>query len=114
MRRDITVGVAYGTDTDKVRDILLEVARAQPHALQNPQPVVQFSAFGDSSLDFLLMVWVDNVAYGMETESNIRFDINRRFREEGIEIPFPQREVRIVGGAQTPEALAAAAAAGGD
>ena len=76
--------------------------------------MVQFSAFGDSSLDFLLMVWVENVAYGTETESNIRFAINRRFREEGIEIPFPQREVRIVGGCDDPATLAAAAAAGGD
>ena len=114
MRRDISVGVAYGTDTDKVRDILLEVAKAQPHVLRNPQPVVQFSAFGDSSLDFLLMVWVENVSFGMETESNIRFDLNRRFREEGIEIPFPQREVRIVGGCDDPTALAAAAAGGDD
>lgn len=95
MRRDITVGVAYGTDTDKVRTILLEVAKAQPHVLLNPQPVVQFSSFGDNSLDFLLMVWVDNVAFGMETESDIRFGINRRFREQGIEIPFPQRDVWI-------------------
>ncbi|WP_428559700.1 MAG: mechanosensitive ion channel family protein [Solidesulfovibrio sp. DCME] len=114
MRRDITVGVAYGTDTDKVRGILLEVAKAQPHVLRNPEPVVQFSAFGDSSLDFLLMVWVDNVAYGAGTESDIRFAINRRFREEAIEIPFPQREVRIVAGADTPTAIVAAAAAGAD
>ncbi|EFL51224.1 MscS Mechanosensitive ion channel [Solidesulfovibrio fructosivorans JJ]] len=96
MRRDITVGVAYGSDTGKVRDILIEVARAHPHVLQNPSPSVQFSAFGDSSLDFLLMVWVDNVAYGMDTESDIRFSIDRRFREESIEIPFPQCDVRIV------------------
>jgi len=114
MRRDITVGVAYGTDTDTVRDILIEVAKAQPHVLRNPEPVVQFSAFGDSSLDFLLMVWVDNVAYGASTESDIRFAINRRFREQGIEIPFPQREVRIVAGADTPAAMVAAAAAGAD
>lgn len=113
MRRDITVGVAYGTDTDTVRDILLDVAKAQPHVLVNPAPVVQFSAFGDSSLDFLLMVWVDNVAFGASTESDIRFAINRRFREQGIEIPFPQREVRIVSGADTPGATVAAAAAGG-
>jgi small-conductance mechanosensitive channel len=113
MRRDITVGVAYGTDTDTVRDILLDVAKAQPHVLVNPAPLVQFSAFGDSSLDFLLMVWVDNVAFGASTESDIRFAINRSFREQGIEIPFPQREVRIVSGADTPGATIAAAAAGG-
>ncbi|UJX40508.1 mechanosensitive ion channel [Desulfovibrio sp. JY] len=96
MRRDITVGVAYGSDTGKVRDILLDVARAHPHVLQNPSPSVQFSSFGDSSLNFLLMVWVDNVAYGMDTESDIRFSIDRRFREGAIEIPFPQCDVRII------------------
>lgn len=116
MRREIAVGVAYGTDTDKVRDILLDVAKAQPHVLRNPAPRVQFTAFGDSSLDFLLYVWVDNVNFGLPTDSDIRFAINRRFREEGIEIPFPQREVRILtgGGETSPEAVKAAAAAGGD
>lgn len=97
MRRDISVGVAYGSDTDKVRNILLEVAGEHPHVLQNPAPIVQFSQFGDSSLDFLLMVWVDNVAFGMSTESDLRFAINRAFLKAGIEIPFPQREVRIIG-----------------
>jgi len=112
VRREIAVGVAYGSDTDRVREILLEAARSQPHVLPQPEPSVQFLNFGESSLDFKLFFWVDNVSAGLSTTSDIRFAINRRFREEGIDIPFPQREVRIVEG--TDPSGVAAAAGGGD
>lgn len=116
VRREIGVGVAYGSDTDRVREILLEAARNQPHVLATPQPSVQFLNFGESSLDFKLFFWVDDVSAGQSTTSDIRFAINRRFREEGIEIPFPQREVRIVEGLDPSGGAVAmaAAAAGGD
>ncbi len=112
VRREIAVGVAYGSDTDRVREILLEAARSQPHVLAQPEPSVQFLNFGESSLDFKLFFWVDDVSAGLSTTSDIRFAINRRFREEGIAIPFPQREVRIVEG--TDPTGGAVAAAGGD
>jgi small-conductance mechanosensitive channel len=107
VRREITVGVAYGSNTEQVREILLDAARGHPHVLKTPEPSVQFQNFGESSLDFKLLFWVDNVSAGVATTSDIRFDIDRRFREEGIDIPFPQREVRIVEGASATDCAAA-------
>ncbi len=109
VRREIAVGVAYGSNTEKVRTILLESARNHPRVLGNPEPSVQFLNFGESSLDFKLFFWVDNVSAGMSTTSDIRFAIDKRFREEGIEIPFPQREVRIVEGMENAVHAAAGA-----
>ena len=110
VRRDIAVGVAYGSDTELVRQILLDAAINQPRVLKTPAPSVQFQNFGDSSLDFRLFFWVDNVGAALSTTSDIRFAIDKRFREHGIDIPFPQREVRIVAGSCDP---AQAASAGG-
>ena len=111
VRREITVGVAYGSDTELVRSILLDAARNHPRVLGTPEPAVQFLNFGESSLDFKLLFWVDNVAAALSTTSDIRFVIDRRFREEGIDIPFPQREVRIVDGHPAETRLAATGAA---
>jgi len=108
VRREIAVGVAYGSDTELVRDILLDAARNHPRVLKQPEPSVQFQNFGESSLDFKLLFWVDNVAAALSATSDIRFAIDRRFREEGIDIPFPQREVRIVEGQSLESRLAAA------
>lgn len=110
VRREIAVGVAYGSNTERVRAILLEVASNHPRVLKHPEPTVQFQNFGESSLDFKLLFWVDNVSTGIATTSDIRFEIDRRFREEGIDIPFPQREVRIVAGDPSPERVAAGGA----
>ena len=112
VRREITIGVAYGSNTDQVRQILLDAVAGHPHVLTTPAPAVQFTNFGESSLDFKLLFWVDNVNVAVGTTSDIRFAIDRRFREVGIDIPFPQREVRIVAGAGDP--VQAAAGAGAD
>ncbi len=96
VRREVTVGVAYGSDTGKVRDLLFRAAAEHPRVLSEPAPLVQFINFGESSLDFKLMFWVADVAHGVSTASEMRFLIDRIFREEGISIPFPQREVRMV------------------
>jgi len=96
VRREVTVGVAYGSDTEKVRELLFRAAAEHPRVLSDPAPLVQFINFGESSLDFKLMFWVADVAHGVSTASEIRFLIDRIFREEGISIPFPQREVRVV------------------
>jgi small-conductance mechanosensitive channel len=109
VRREIAVGVAYGSETELVRSILLEAAAGHPRVLRDPAPSVLFQNFGESSLDFKLFFWVDDVSAALTAMSDIRFAIDRRFREEGIDIPFPQREVRIVDGADP----AARAAAGG-
>ena len=93
----IAVGVAYGSDTHLVRDILQRVARAHPMAVTHdprvPAPIVYFMGFGDSSLDFELRFFIQNIDYKLTVSSDIRFAIDDAFREAGIEIPFPQRVV---------------------
>lgn len=94
-RIEVAVGVAYGSDTDQVRTLLLECARAHDRIARYPAPVVVFSEFGDSSLNFELRCFTDNVMNRLSIASDLRFIIDRRFREEGIDIPFPQRVVHL-------------------
>ena len=96
-RIEIPIGVAYGSDTEKVRDVLLACARAHPRLLADPPPTVLFRAFGDSSLNFELRCFTSDVTERGATISDILFAIDRRFREEKIEIPFPQRVVHLAG-----------------
>ena len=92
-RYAIGVGVAYGSDTDKVREILLECAYANKKVLKKPEPYVIFKDFGACSLEFELRVYVSDIWAGWVVPSDLRFAINKRFAEEGIEIPFPQMVV---------------------
>ena len=96
IRRVITVGVAYGSDTALVSAILKEIAVKAQWVLKTPEPDVLFSDFGDSALIFKLRVWtlVDQM---IKVETHIRFEIERLFREHHIEIPFPQHDVHIIG-----------------
>lgn len=96
-RIEIPVGVAYGSDTAKVRDMLVACARAHPRILADPPPTALFRAFGDSSLNFELRCFTDNVMERLAIVSDLLFAIDRRFREEGIDIPFPHRTVHVVG-----------------
>jgi small-conductance mechanosensitive channel len=96
-RIEIPVGVAYGSDTEKVRDVLLACARAHPRVIADPPPAVLFRAFGDSSLNFELRCFTDNVMERLVIISDLLFAIERRFREEGIEVPYPQRTVHLAG-----------------
>ena len=96
-RIEIPIGVAYGSDTEKVRDVLLTCARAHPRTLAEPPPTVLFRAFGESSLDFELRLFTSDVTERSATVSDLLFAIDRRFREEGIEIPYPQRVVHLSG-----------------
>jgi small-conductance mechanosensitive channel len=91
----IGVGVAYGSDTSVVRDALVAVALGHPDVVKDPLPVVFFKNFGDSTLDFELAVWHDRPDREPTITSDLRFEIDRVFRERAIEIPFPQREVRL-------------------
>jgi small-conductance mechanosensitive channel len=91
-----SVGVAYGTDVGKVSGILHEVAEAHPKVLKEPEkyrPLVRFTEFGDSSLNFQLWTWIDNVYDRFEVKTDLNKEIDRRFKEENITIPFPQRTV---------------------
>ena len=94
-RIDVAVGVAYGSDTARVRDLLLDVARDHSSILGHPEPFVIFLDFGESSLDFELRCFTGDVIYRPRIASDLRFDIDRLFREEGIEIPFPHRVVHL-------------------
>ncbi|MCF8051144.1 MAG: mechanosensitive ion channel [Desulfobacterales bacterium] len=94
LRRSITVGVAYGSDVTLVRDTLLEIGRSLPKVLKSPAPDVLFTDFGDSALIFRLRIWTD-IDNMLSLETAIRFEIDRLFKERGIEISFPQRDIHI-------------------
>lgn len=98
LRITIAVGVAYGSDTELVKRLLLQVAHQHPLVLgpdqtEAPAPVVQFVAFGDNSLNFELKVYVREVAKRYMVRSDINFAIDAAFREHQVNIPFPQREL---------------------
>lgn len=114
VRREVTVGVAYGSDTERVRDLLFRSAAEHPKVLTDPPPIVQFLNFGESSLDFKLMFWVGDVSIGASVTSEMRFIIDRIFRQEGVSIPFPQREVRVVSESGTSSGQDAALVTGAD
>ena len=96
-RIEIPVGVSYGADVDLVRDTLIEVAASHPEVMRDPEPFVLFTAFGDSSLDFELRCFVPQAGRKVRIATAMRFEIVRLFRERGIEIPFPQRDVHLQG-----------------
>ncbi|MBP5615847.1 MAG: mechanosensitive ion channel family protein, partial [Alphaproteobacteria bacterium] len=89
-RVNVSVGVAYGSDVEKVRDILIECALNNPKVLKKPAPYVIFTDFAASSLNFDLRCYSSNIWEGWTIPSELRFAINKRFIEEGIEIPFQQ------------------------
>lgn len=93
----VTVGVAYGSDASKVEQVLLDVARAHPNVIKElgKDPVVRFSNFADSALEFKLIVWVDNFMNQWRVAHELRKELSKRFAKEGIEIPFPQRTIYI-------------------
>jgi len=95
-RSEIPVSVSYDTDPRKVMDILLELVRSIPKVLRNPEPHVEFLRFGPSSLDFEMRFYLSDLSDGMEIRNNLRIEILKRFKEEGISIPYPHQELHIV------------------
>ncbi|MBW3572733.1 MAG: mechanosensitive ion channel [Gemmatimonadetes bacterium] len=95
VRVRIAVGVAYGSDTERVRRALLRVAEASPEVLADPPPQVLFKDFGESSLDFELLAWLADPRDENPVLSQMRFAIDQAFRAEGITIPFPQRDLHV-------------------
>jgi small-conductance mechanosensitive channel len=93
-RLDFELGVAYGTDPEKVIAILLEAAKTQPEVLSLPEPAAYFVAFGESSLDFKLEVWC-RFELLARVRSELGLSLSRALRDAGIDIPFPQRDVHL-------------------
>ncbi len=101
-RFKLDVGVAYGSDVEKVRTILLACAHSHAEVLkfisdEDHNPFVRFSDFGDSSLKFELFFWTTNIFNVEFIKSDLRFEIDKKFREQGVTIPFPQRDIHIKG-----------------
>ncbi len=97
-RIHIPVGVAYGSDLEKVQAALLEAAQANPNVLKTPEPQVFFKGFGDSSLDFELLVWIARPQQHAQIKSHLNFKIDAAFRRRDISIPFPQRDLHVRSG----------------
>lgn len=95
VRVAIPVGVAYGSDTDLVRKALLEVAGRHGKVLKKPAPEVQFRAFGGSSLDFFLLVWIEEQQHRFRIASDLHFAVDKAFRKFGVEIAFPQLDLHL-------------------
>jgi small-conductance mechanosensitive channel len=102
-RIDINVGVAYGSDTDSVIELLLRVAREHDEVLKYPEPTVLFTSFGDSSLNFSLRAWAGRFQDFLRVGSELTARVNKAFAEAGIAIPFPQRDVHMKPGDRVPE-----------
>jgi len=94
VRFRVPVGVAYGSDLEKARTALLEVARENPQVLDHPSPTVFLEAFGGSSINLELVVWSKEMSYRPRRfRSDLNFAIARKLREAGVEIPSPQRDI---------------------
>jgi len=95
VRGSVEVGVAYGSPTGQVASLLLRAARERDHVLSWPEPLVRFTSFGDNALLFTLYFWVRPLSQRWDVESALRFRIDELFREAGITIAFPQRDIHL-------------------
>jgi small-conductance mechanosensitive channel len=94
-RIELAVGVAYGTPPERVIDLLLEVARANPEVNAEPEPLALFRGFGDNALNFELRAWAGFENY-LSVQSKLAIAVNEALQKNGIPIPFPQRDVRLI------------------
>lgn len=94
-RESVSVGVAYGSDTARVSQLLLKSLEGQEGVLKHPEPFVLFEDFGDSALQFSVYFFTSNSFADPRIKSDLRFKIDELFKESAISIPFPQREVHL-------------------
>ena len=94
-RIDLKIGIAYGSDTALARQILLDVARQHPDVLRKPAPKAIFRGFGESALDFELRAYIPDINYWPRAITELNMLIDRRLRDNGIEIAFPQRDIHV-------------------
>jgi small-conductance mechanosensitive channel len=95
VRRVIQIGVAYGSDVPLVIDTLMECATSNSNVMIMPEPQVFFRKFGESSLDFELRICIEDASNRYQVESDLHQEIDRRFRQAGIVIAFPQRDLHV-------------------
>ena len=91
----LTVGVAYGSNLTRVLSILDTAGKSHPDVLSDPEPNAIFTGFGESSIDFELRVWISDISKRLNIKSELGQEIDSRFREAGISIPFPQRDLHL-------------------
>lgn len=103
-RIDLDVGVEYGTPAQRVIDLLVTVAKTNPKVLSDPEPQALFVNFGDSSLDFKLRVWFnsDSLTYTQKIRSEIGVAVQKSLEDAGIGVPFPQRDIHLIGTPMSP------------
>jgi potassium efflux system protein len=94
-RLKFTVGVAHGTDTNRACEMLTEICRSHPNVLSDPPPTAFFEGFADSSLTLNVRLFLGNLEQRLQTRHEIISEVDRRFRAAGIEIAFPQRDLRV-------------------
>lgn len=102
LRMDIDVGVSYDSDLDSVLHSLREVAQENPEILKDPQPLVHLTEFADSAWNMKLRVWIDNPKRHQIVRSDINCAIVRKFREQGIVIAYPQRDLHVCSSVPLP------------
>lgn len=95
VRDNVSVGIAYGSDTLLVKELLINAALSIGEILPDPKPAVLFDDFGDSSLNFTVNFYVDDAFIVQRIKSDLRFEIDKKFRENKISIPFPQRDLHV-------------------
>jgi small-conductance mechanosensitive channel len=95
IRVTVSIGVAYGSDTELVNRILLKTAEDHSEVLSDPKPDVLFKEFGDSSLNFALRVWIPTPMGRLRITSDLNYAIDKAFRENNVTIPFPQQDVHF-------------------
>jgi small-conductance mechanosensitive channel len=95
VRLNIDVGVSYTSDLDTVLRSLYDVAEENKKVLKSPEPVVHFMGFGDSSWNMRLRCWIADPKYHWQVKSDINCAIVRKFRENSVEIPYPQRDLHM-------------------
>jgi len=95
IRKKIKISVAYGTDLKKVSKLLIKIAKNHPKVVKEKgfEPIVRLVDFGESGIDFIIGLWIDEVMNQWEVLSDVRMEINAHFKKEHITIPFPQRTV---------------------
>jgi small-conductance mechanosensitive channel len=104
LRFKIPIGVGYDSDVDRVEELLIEAATENPNIESEPAPSVRFTEFGENALNFELRVWTRKMLHNRtKLKSQLNFAILRKLRENGVEIPFPQRDVHIRNGSAASE-----------